>query len=274
MGDAKVATMRIDVPVGQLEAERTPDGLVLKLPLTIDWHKKTLRADVRLLGLRAELHSTIADAQFLLATATENRMIGTKLALKLHCSFAALALYEARRAGGDVSLLLRWYGPLVEVVTDLRNLVNASGDIGFVLPNEVWAKTLRDREAAENVVVEAPLPANPGAPFGSVFKALASARRDFTSATPNAWKNTLLHTRTALEKWRDLEAPKFGPGWSAPTLQDARKWTKRERIDGIRHALHQLAHLGAHDDADEFTRDDAALALACLAGLLAERSRR
>jgi hypothetical protein len=97
-----------------------------------------------------------------------------------------------------------------------------------------------------------------------VWHALRDARDSFDTGGSTGWKNCVTAVRLALEEWRKIEQEDKG-------LADTQARTKIQRIDNLRWHLIQLAHYAAHTKADEWTRDDALLALSTLSALLAVR---
>ncbi len=124
---------------------------------------------------------------------------------------------------------------------------------------------------AENVLVEIPLPGSPSLDWDEVWKALIDARNAFEQGGSTGWKGCVTSVRLALERWQQIEKEDMGPGWKAPSMQERKDRTKKQRTDNLRWHLYQCAHLGAHSSADEWTRDDALLLLSTLSALLAER---
>jgi hypothetical protein len=130
---------------------------------------------------------------------------------------------------------------------------------------------LRKLGIAENVLVEVPLPGSPSPNWAGVWRGLIDARNAFEQGGSTGWKGCVTGVRLALEKWQQLEPEDKGPGWVSPSRSDREARTKKQRLDNLRWHLLQVAHLGAHTGAEDWTRDDALLMLSTLSVLLAER---
>jgi hypothetical protein len=104
------------------------------------------------------------------------------------------------------------------------------------------------------------------------MQALLDARNAFEQGGSNAWQSTVTSIRLALEKWRGIQQEDQGAGWTRPSRSDLESRTKKQRLDALRWHLMQIAHLGPHSGADEWSRDDALLMLTTLSVLLAERN--
>lgn len=196
-------------------------------------------------------------------------------------SFDELAHYEKIRNGGVPKFDIRFRGELCYLVeepktghlvrTIPRSVYSDRGSVAVSYPKEAWVEMLRSIGAAENVLVEIPLPGKPSPDWDGVWNALVDARKAFEQGGSTGWKGCVTSVRLALEKWRAIEKEQMGVGWKAPTVPEREARSKRERLDNIRWHLLQVAHLGAHTGADEWTRDDALLLLSTFSALLAER---
>ncbi len=196
-------------------------------------------------------------------------------------SFAELGYYENLRAGGPVRFDLYFEGQLCYLFplnksdcmgrTESEPFYSHVGSVSLTYPKEAWVNMLRELGAAENVLVEVPLPVCPSSEWEGVWKGLLDARNYFEQGGSTGWKGCVTGVRLALEKWRDIEKEQMGPGWVKPQRPDLEARTKKERLDNLRWHLMQAAHLGPHTPAEEWTRDDALLLLSTLSALLAER---
>lgn len=155
--------------------------------------------------------------------------------------------------------------------TDPMRVYCGRGYIEVLYAREVWIQMIRRLGIAENVLVEVPLPSSPTGDWNEVWKALVEARSAFEQGGTTGWKGCVTSVRLALEKWQRIEPEKPGAGWQPPKPHERQTWTKRERLDAMRWHVYQLAHLGAHTAAEDWSRDDALLMLSTLSALLAER---
>lgn len=157
------------------------------------------------------------------------------------------------------------------ILTEPQSFSSRMGYIEVSYPREVWIAMIRNLGIAENVLVEVPLPRSPSDPWAPVWNALLDARNAFEQGGSNAWQSTVTSVRLALEKWRGIEQEVQGAGWTRPSRSDLESRTKKQRLDALRWHLMQIAHLGPHTGADEWSRDDALLMLTTLSVLLVER---
>lgn len=155
--------------------------------------------------------------------------------------------------------------------SDPMSIACGRGYIEVAYPRDVWLQMVQKLGVAENVLVEVPLPPSPPGDWQAVWSALVDARNAFEQGGTTGWKGCITSVRLALEKWQKLEVEKPGPGWQTPKMPDRQLWTKKERLDALRWYLLNMAHLGAHTGADEWSRDEALLLLSTLSALLAER---
>jgi hypothetical protein len=123
---------------------------------------------------------------------------------------------------------------------------------------------LREVNLRDTVLVEIPFQSDPPSGWEAVWQALQDARDSFDTGGSTGWKNCVTAVRLALDEWRRIEPEDKGPA-------DPQDRTKAHRTENLRWHLIQLAHYAAHTRADEWTRDDALLALSTLSALLAVR---
>jgi hypothetical protein len=157
------------------------------------------------------------------------------------------------------------------VFTEPQSVHSRTAYIEVSYPREVWIKMIRNLGVAENVLVEMPMPTSPSGDWDAVWNALVDARNAFEKGGTTGWQACVTSVRRALENWQQVEKEDQGPGWKAPSLSEREERTKRQRLDALRWHLMQLAHLGPHSAAEEWSRDDALLMLSTLSALLAER---
>jgi hypothetical protein len=136
---------------------------------------------------------------------------------------------------------------------------------------DAWTATLRQLKHRDAVLIEIPYPSDPPTGWESIWQALQDARDSFDKGGSVGWKACVVNVRHALEQWQKIEAEDHGPGWERPAQGDLKDRNKHQRIENIRWHLLQLAHYSVHTKADEWTRDDAALALSVLSSLLTVR---
>lgn len=188
-----------------------------------------------------------------------------------------LGAYERIRRGreayfrvqisGDIRLLVQ--GQPGRELCSVAHTFSEYGDVRF--SRETWVTTLRQLNIRDAVLVEIPFPADPPSGWEPIWQALRDSRDSFDTGGSTGWKNCIVAIRHALTEWQQIEKEDQGPGWQRPSQSDLNNRTKAQRIDNIRWHLVQLAHFAAHTKADEWTRDDALLALSVLCALLAAR---
>lgn len=271
-------------------ARRTANGFWITIPasLTLDWQRDTgwqplvsnLRVDVYPDDNSGIEIGTAQDVNSY--RPSDPRLEDKHLELELRASLDALQLFEKRRNGGPAKLWIRCFGEVCPVfypdssrnqLPILRGVPERSyiGDTHVTYPQDTWATLMDGIGMAGNVLVEMPLRKDFPDNWKAIYSALEEAKRNFARGGDDGWKGCVTAVRLALEKWQAVEQEDQGPGWQAPKQPDREARTKRQRIDAIRWHLLQLAHLSPHSHADEWTRDDALLAFATLAALLAKR---
>ncbi len=200
-------------------------------------------------------------------------------------SFVDLAYYNKLRDGGPVQFLVQpewrlcymFYRKMGEVDYQFSTLPEwrrpSTMELTVGYSKEVWVKMLRSLNVAENVLVEIPLPTCPSSDWDGVWEGLRDARKGFEQGGSTGWKDCIMGVRLGLERWQKMpnEKEDHGPGWKAPSMQEREARTKKQRFDNLRWHLFQACHRSAHTGADEWTRDDAVLALSTFSALLAER---
>jgi hypothetical protein len=286
--DAVIATFSFDESPAHLYVQRTLAGFRFHFPV-----KFTLRFVRRdepipvIANLHGDLFAVFGDSPVEIGSVTASDeleghwsedgsgSVDRDIYLRWAGSLSELAALEKLRAGraprfsvglrGDTmhAYIFNRGGPRFRSAPERLRL--PSGAVSFAYPAETWVKALRSVGAAENVVVEIPLPPAPPAPWDEVWQFLVKARDSFERGGSTGWEGCVVGVRQALEKWRDIEAPQIGP--TDPTQR-----TKAERIDNLRAALHSCTHVWIHGQAADCTRDDAVLMLTTLSALLAERN--
>jgi len=277
----------------QLHARPAIDGVVLALDSEVN-----LQAHEKVVGLPAVTTVRVRVSAFgkeigVVDDLRIYRALGsTQLSLDLHLPVSVVRDLEYRRQGQAILLQVqvdayfnvlretpiyrRSFDPdILEVAMDAGQPVVrtvqgeplfARGQVTITIDALPWANMLKEAGLGENVFVEIPLPPSPPPPWDEVWMALKTARDAFNVGGATAWKAVITECRTALEKWRAFEALDLGqPG------QDRKDRTWDQRADHLRLDLQYLTHDVVHGHAGECTREDAALVLATLAGLLAVR---
>jgi hypothetical protein len=189
-------------------------------------------------------------------------------------TLADLALVEQARDGrpptlqinlrGEYCFLLPIQSPEREVRSAPQRLYSSRGQIELSYSRDVWVEMLRRLGAAENVLVEIPLPGRSAdARWDGVWEALIAARRAFEQGGSSGWQSCAVQVRRALEQWRDIDPMNTGPSV-------VKQRSKLERYNNLRLALYESTHNFIHPQ-DEANRDDALLLLSTLSALLAER---
>lgn len=291
IGGTRVGEVAFIQDPPQLEVLRTAAGFNLTIPANITLE---LADSSQPCPLLSNLHGVISSA----VTSGAQRELGIIRDYRLYMgaslkwsgdahltwsgSVSALLLFEKLRETRLPRLSIDLHGEVCWLLPNSkgRNVDRGrtrteprllSGSVDITYPTEVWVKMLRRLEIAENILVEIPLPSSPPAPWDKVWNPLREARDAFERGGTTGWKGCVSAVRLALEKWKDIEEEDMGLGWQSPPLKNREARSKRERLDNLRWHLLQCAHLAPHSGADDWSRDDALLALATLSALLAVR---
>jgi hypothetical protein len=274
----EVGSVTFDQPEKTLAGIRTASGFRVHLPASV-----TLRAPQDQSPLLLEnLQATVSASGVEIGVARYSNSIRTpheKLPIQFvwDWSLQAFAVYESIRAGrepqfsvmlsGDIRFILPgqgWKQPCSMALPSIQH-----GVIKY--SRDAWTNMLRELNLQDTILVEIPFPSDPPSGWEPVWQALKDARDSFDTGGSTGWKNSVASVRHALEEWQGIEREDHGPGWHRPASGELQNRTKTQRIDNIRWHLIQLAHYAAHTKADEWTRDDAVLALSTLCALLAVR---
>lgn len=296
-GDNYVGSVTFDESPRRLHAERTADGFRLQLPTTISFKKVPKGEPLPLVGNFRGLIYAGEDSGPKIQVG-EMRMedwhVGGFYERPEHAgvyeqtsymvwsgSLAQLAVYEKIRDGrqpklevrftGEFCVLLRTQHEYYSARSEPHSFHHRHGNLLLSYPKETWVEMLRGLRVAENVLVEVPLPGSPTPDWDEVWRGLVDARNAFEQGGSTGWKGCVTGVRLSLEKWQKLEPEDKGPGWVSPSVTDRQARTKKQRLDNLRWHLLQIAHLGAHTGAEDWTRDDALLMLSTLSVLLSER---
>ena len=266
-----------------LKADRTAFGFRVHLPATLTFAPPENGVALLLENLKLTLSTIDRGKPIEIGTAAcdssyTTAMQGAALVIfQWDWSMPVLAFYENLRDGrepsfnisisGDVRYLLP--GPMGKQPCSIAHTFHDIGQLDF--SREAWVTVLRELNMRDAVIVEIPFRTDPPSAWEPVWQALLDARASFEAGGASGWKNCVTGVRLALEEWQKVEKEDQGLGWQRPSLADLQSRTKSQRIDNLRWHLIQCAHLAAHTNADDWTRDDAVLALSTLSALLAVR---
>lgn len=265
----------------QLQAERIGGGLLIRLPsvLTIRYSGRGPQPLASNLSMQV-----IADGREL-GTATDmglysaaNPQSELRISMLWRVPSAVLEQYEHLRNGGSVRFTFACRGEICGLVdpgngVQLRSapeMVTGSVEVSYA--REAWTTMLNAVGYGLNVLVEVPLRPAPPAPWDEVWQALADARTSFDQGGTTGWRNCVTSVRHALELWQRHEQEDHGPGWTAPSTNDRRARTAKQRLDNLRWDLLQCAHQGPHTHGDDWSREEAVFLLSSLAALLGVRN--
>jgi hypothetical protein len=268
----EVGSVTFDQPEKALAGTRTASGIRVYLPASVTL--SALRLDPSPL-LFENLKATLSASGIEIGVARYSDAIRTprsKLPIQLvwDLTLQAFAVYESIRAGGEPQFDVLLRGDIRYILPgqgwkEACSIASPFTQPGFIkYSRDAWTKMLRELKVQDTVLVEIPFPSDPPNGWEPVWHALRDARDSFDTGGSTGWKNCVTAVRLALEEWRKIEQEDKG-------LADTQARTKIQRIDNLRWHLIQLAHYAAHTKADEWTRDDALLALSTLSALLAVR---
>ncbi len=148
--------------------------------------------------------------------------------------------------------------------------VHGEAEVGY--PTEVWLTMLRHLGVSHPILIEVPLPSSPPRPWDAVWRAVAEATTAIERGGETGWKGCGGAIRLALDEWRKIEEEDMGPGWHQPKREELEARIARQRLDNVRWALRQYAHLAPHTGAEQWSRGDALLMLSALSALLLVRN--
>jgi hypothetical protein len=280
-----VGSIAFTQPDDGFAATRTASGFRVQIPAVLGfWAPSGDRSPLLLEDLRAI---------FWVPDATGKRLeIGTAacssrfrdphrkalIALAWDWTLPALAFYEKLRAGREPRFYLTISGDIRYILPgqagrepcSVPHPFFQSGEV--VYSRDVWTKMLRDLNLGDAILLEIPFRSDPPSGWEAVWGALSDARDLFDKGGSTGWNGCVSQVRLALERWQEIEKEDQGPGWQRPQPSDLQSRTKSQRTDNLRWHLIQWAHLAPHTKADEWTRDDAILALSTVRALLAVRN--
>jgi len=268
----KIGFVAFAEAVQSLGAMRTASGFRLHIPAVVTFSAPSAsKASLILEDLRATF---IADG-LEIGTAYCTSVLRTEMR-EQSITFSwdwlvpTLAFYENMRSGREACFLVRISGAIRFVLEgepgkepcSIASTFSEQGEVRY--SRETWTTTLRQLNLRDTVLVEIPFPSDPPSGWEPVWQALRDARDSFDKGGSTAWRNCVASVRYALEEWRKIEKEDPGPS-------DFPSRTKEQRIDNIRLTLMQYANFAPHTKADEWTRDDALLAISTVSALLAAR---
>lgn len=133
---------------------------------------------------------------------------------------------------------------------------------------EPWIAALRELDLSENILVEVPLMHTPDDEWRGVWNSLVAARRSFDKAM---WNETVRSVRAAFEawqtRWREMNKPWKLNLSNGQAHADLDKITKKDRLSDLLYVAKRFADKAAHSTDDDWTRDDALLAISLCTGL-------
>ncbi len=272
----------------QLEARRTGDGFSIVIPghLDLSFPDRSepcpMVSNLRCIISAVDRSGTVTELGVAL---DRNHYLGaipessSRVRLEWRGPLATMALYERIRDGrppvfrfdvfGDLCFLLDVEG----FSSRLRSEpVGAAvyGRVEVEYKPEAWKKVLQDLGVAHVLLLEVPLPASPPAGWDEVWRHVRDAMQSFEQGGNIGWKNCVASLREALTEWQAVDPEDLGE-FKKPSRTDLEARTSRQRFDVLRWHLRQVAHLGPHRPADEWTRDEALLVLSTFAALIAVR---
>jgi hypothetical protein len=277
LGGEAVGSVTFTQPDARFEANRTAWGFRIDIPAAVTFTPPTgSGAPLLLENLRATFSAADGGGQYLeIGASTYWHTLRTTardqpISFSWDWTLAALAFYEQLRAGREPKFRVMVSGDIRYVLAgepgrepcSVASLFHSSCEIAY--SQKAWTEMLRQLNMEDAVLVEIPFAADPPSGWEPVWSALRDARDSFDAGGSTGWKNCVASVRHALEEWRQIEKEDQGPS-------DLKSRTKAQRIDALRWTFMQFAHFAPHTRADEWTRDDALLALSTLSALIAVR---
>jgi hypothetical protein len=273
-----VGSVTFDQPDKALGGVRTASGFRLYLPATITFHPPQDQSPLLLENLQATLSASNVEIGVARYPEALRSVIGKRsFSFVWDWTMVALVVYERIRAGHEPEFSITLSGEIRYLLSgqgwkEVCSIESAFHEPGVVrYSREAWANTLRAMNLRDSILVEIPFKFDPPSGWEPVWQALRDARDSFDQGGSTGWKNCVNSVRHALEEWQNIEKEEQGPGWQRPSSGDLRGRTKEHRMDNLRWHLIQCAHLAPHTNADDWTRDDALLALSTVCALLAVR---
>jgi len=266
----------------QIPAERIGGGLMIRLPstLTIRYSGRGPQPLASNLSMQVIVEGRelgiATDSGFYSAAHPQSEL---RISMLWRVPSSVLEQYEQMRNGGPVKFTFAVRGEICGLVdagngVQLRSapemITGSALDVSY--GREVWTSMLNAAGHGLNVLVEVPIRPAPPAPWDEIWKSLADARASFDQGGTTGWRNCVTSIRHALELWQQHEQEDHGLGWHAPSTNDRRARTAKQRLDNLRWDLLQCAHQGPHTHGDDWSREEAVFLLSSLAALLGVRN--
>ena len=147
------------------------------------------------------------------------------------------------------------------------------GQVEITYPTEVWMRAIRDVGASHTILLDVPFSHSPPEPWDAVWRSVAEAATALEQGGETGRRAAIVAVRQAFDAWRTIEGEQedLGPGWKPPKKEEREARTARQRVDAIRWHLRDYAHLAAHSEAKQWSREDAMLLVSSISALLAIR---
>jgi hypothetical protein len=179
-----------------------------------------------------------------------------------------LEAIEDLRAGGDLPLEMFFW---CRGHSSTRGFLAGKANFSVDVPQSSWVQVLEQLQYRRYLLLEVPLPGETGPP------ALAGAARSLSAAMSRLAvgddRGAVAACRESIDGLEEFLGDKASrPGGIDALFENARKWTKAERMLALRRALHALASPSHHGDAVsrevDWDRSDAVAIVASVASLL------
>lgn len=270
-----------------IPCRRVADGFRLTLParVVLPWPKNDQRTSV-VRGLRCRISALVeGGGQVELGEAADVCGIYTpakpqseaQASLEWTAGLDALAYYEKLRNGGPPFFYLDVWGEhcyALSVQNETWRITTEPftfhASLQLRLPAEVWSKMLEELGVVADIYFAIPVPTQPPSGWEAVWGHVLDARNGMRQGGSSGLKACATAVREALSQWQQIERENLG-GWTPPSLQARQAMTLRERIDFLRWVVREVAHLGPHGTAGEWSRDEVLLLYSNLCALLAAR---
>lgn len=261
------------MPSSPSPLQRTVGGFRLgfRFPLVVERASETL-THVAVLDLSAELRCRPAEGDAVI--------VGSTCALYAdvvpieNCGYrepetwfdvsaGGLAWIEATRPQAGPVFDLGIHGALVGCADRARMTTlpfRFHGNSTVTIPAHEWTAALRRVGASHALLIEVPSLDDPSREYAQVIGALDDAVQELERGGNTGWKGCVGAVRTALERWAATRPP------TRPSEADR---SVRRRLDELRVHLRAFTNDAHHSTSEAWTREDAVLALATAAALLA-----
>jgi hypothetical protein len=175
---------------------------------------------------------------------------------------------EELRAGGDLPLEVFFW---CRAHSSAKGFLAGKAHFSIDVPQSSWIQVLEQLQYRRYLLLEVPIPTDAESPE------LAAAARNvgaaMTRLSVGDHRSAVAACREALDAVEDFFGDKAKRPQSIETLfENARRWTKPERLLAIRRALHALASPSHHGDAVsrevDWDRPDAVTVIASVASIV------